>query len=129
MDYWRSGFEMKLNFYRAMSVKEYLYYQEWGKIHETEWVERKLERDDNGINLLWIKKWIDEGVSWGRYDLMIMVEGSVPDEFFVSPHVYPKRYKSRGLIDFSKATVVYDPRCTVSETPILTLEKILKSEP
>lgn len=111
-----------------MSIDEYRYHKTNGFVWKnTEWAEQVLEREEYGVSLLMLKKWVDEGRSTnGSHDLVVRINGSVPEEFAVSPtSVTPKRYVNIIHMPFERTEVVYDPRAVVSKEPVRTLEDVL----
>ena len=114
----------KLQFYRAMSITEYTTRQMSGVFMAgTEWVERNLEQECGGVQFWAIKMWVDEGFYGDRlHDVIVAVEGTI-DEFFIPKHIIPPRYMNKRLLNFDRATTIYDPRAVVSQEPVLLGEE------
>ncbi|VVB77595.1 Uncharacterised protein [uncultured archaeon] len=120
-----------LNFYRGIGLPEYRNYKENGFVFsEREWVELGLEKE-GGFRFLYIKKTVDvggwkEGVN-SAYDMprdiIIRVSGLPETEFVRRMWHVPARYINRVNIDFSRATIVYDPRGIITGSPLELNEK------
>ena len=129
--------KQKFNFYRAIGLEEYQNYQENGYVFSgREWVEYNLEKDKGGFRFSNIKAIVDAGgwVEGKNYthdiprDVIIKVFGLLGEEFQLPKiNVAPPRYTNIVSIDFSRAQIIYDPRATVLDAPLL-LEKRLVPE-
>ena len=125
----------RLNFYRAIGLEEHQNYRENGYVFsEREWVEYNLERGMDGFRFANIKAIVDAGgwIEGKNYthdiprDIIIKVLGMLGEEFQLPKiNITPPRYINIVPIEFSRVKVVYDPRATVLDTPLLLEERLV----
>lgn len=122
-----------LDFYRAVGVPEYNNYKRAGYIFkEREWVELGLEKE-GGFKFENIKTIVDaggwkEGVNYNvdlPRDVIIRVNGIPEREFVPRRWHVPARYINIANIDFARVVIVYDPRATLSTSPINLSKKLI----